>query len=99
MSDVNDRPAVLLTRHDLLSILTGTKMGCSLTPAGASPSAGQQQVWVRLFTVDEFMEANRSANEFYAAQGVPSQPPPARSMVEDLVRPVPEEMVFGRGTT
>lgn len=95
MSNTGDRKTVLLTRHDVLSILTGTRMGCSLTPAGAQPSAGQEEIWVRLFTAEEFLEANRSANEFYAAQGVPSQPPPSRQMVEEIVNPVPEHLIWG----
>jgi hypothetical protein len=63
-------------------------------PPGAQPAAGQEEIWVRLFTADEFLTANRSANEYYASMGVPSQPAPSRQMIEDIVAPVPEHMVW-----
>jgi len=87
-TDAMDRPTVLLTRHDVLSILTGIKMGCSL-------SSGEE-VWVRLYTVDEFLEANAQSRDHFAALGCSTPEPPSRARAETLVEPVPEHLVWGR---
>lgn len=76
-------PTVRLTRHDLLSVLTGSPMMCS--------DERGNRVAVRLYRPDEFVEAHRAACATYG-----QTPSVTLAKAHELVDPVPSSLIWGR---
>jgi len=79
-------PVIRVTRHDLLSVLTGSTMTVS--------TDGGDQVRLRLFTPEEFMAANRaSIAQLFPDGGGPE--PVSLERANELTRPTPESLIWG----
>lgn len=78
---------VRLTRHDVLSVLTGHPMMCS-------DDAGNE-VAVRMFRTDEFIEVQRAAAEKVRREYGVDPPPMPRELAERLTEPVPDALIWG----